>query len=61
MEYDRETNLSSEGELSSAVKEDRFARRKVFCNGGPMAEVLEKAFNGGGKLLALFANVPVYS
>ena len=43
--------LTSAGELSSPVKEERFAKRRVLVCGGPTAEVLENSVNAGGKVV----------
>ena len=41
-------HLRFAGELSSPVSDDKFATRRVFEDGGPMADVLEKSLKAGG-------------
>lgn len=57
----RDPHRSSGGEFSSPVKLDRFAMRKVFVTGGPIADDGLKSMKVEGYCVLLFGNVEVYS
>lgn len=49
------------GEFNSPVKDERFAMRRVFETGGPIADEGAKSLKAGGYSVSLCEKVEVYS